>query len=73
MFGITDPYFFKDEIGSAVAVTSDRYVHIVNELLFPELRGRDIDLATIRQQPAGPTSHTARQSTNTLRAPHILS
>jgi hypothetical protein len=56
VFGTTDPYFFKDEIGSAVTVTSDRYVHMVNEFLFPELRCRDTDLATIRQQPAGPNS-----------------
>ena len=73
MFGITELYFFKDEIGSAVTVTSDRYVHMVNEFLFPELSCRDTDLATIRQEPVGPTAHTARQSTNTLRAPYTLS
>ena len=73
MFGIIDPYFFKDKIGSAVTVTSDRYVDMVNEFLFPELRCRDADLATIRQQPAERTAHNVRQSTNTLRAPYTLS
>jgi hypothetical protein len=72
VFDINDPYFFKDEIGSAVTVTSDWYVHMVNEFLYPELRCRNIDLATIRQQPAGPTTHTARESTKTLRAPYTL-
>jgi hypothetical protein len=65
-FGITDPYFFKDETGSAGTLTSDRYVLMVNEFLFQESRCRYIDLATIRQQTAGPTAQTARQSTNTL-------
>jgi hypothetical protein len=35
-FGIIGPYFFEDETGSAVPVTSDRYLHMVNEFLFPE-------------------------------------
>jgi hypothetical protein len=35
-FGIISPYFFEDETGSAVTVTSDRYMHMVNEFLFPE-------------------------------------
>jgi hypothetical protein len=44
--GITGPYFCEDETGSAIIVTSDRYAHSANELLFPELRRRDIELAT---------------------------
>jgi hypothetical protein len=43
-FGITG-HFCEDKTGSAVIVTSDRYVHSVNEL-FPELRRRDIELST---------------------------
>ena len=39
------PYFFDDETGSAVTVTSERYVLMVNEFFFQELRCRDIDLA----------------------------
>lgn len=34
---ITGPYFFKDETGNAVTVTSDRYVHMVSEFLFLQL------------------------------------
>jgi hypothetical protein len=59
--------FFEDNTGSAVTVTSDRYVHMVNEFLYPELRCRDSDLATIWLQSVGPTAHTTRQSTNTLK------
>jgi hypothetical protein len=73
VFGIIGSYFFKDETGSAVTVTSDQYVHMLNEFLFPALRCRDTDLATIRQQLAGPTAHTTRQSTNTLRVSYTLS
>jgi hypothetical protein len=35
-FGINDPYFFENETGSAVTVTCDRYMHMVNEFLFRE-------------------------------------
>jgi hypothetical protein len=44
--GITGPYFCEDKTGSAVILTSDRYAHSANELFFPELRRRDMDLAT---------------------------
>jgi hypothetical protein len=44
--GITGPYFCEDETGSGVIVTADRYAHSANELLFPELHRRDIELAT---------------------------
>jgi hypothetical protein len=65
-FGIIG-HFFEDETGNAVTVTSDRYVHMVNEFLLPELRRRDIDLATFWYQQDGATAHTARQSMNALR------
>jgi hypothetical protein len=44
-FGIIGPYFFEDETGNSVTVTSDRYVQMVNEFLLPELRRRDMNLA----------------------------
>jgi len=44
--GITGPYFCEDKTGSAVILTSDRYAHSANELFFPELRRRDMELAT---------------------------
>jgi hypothetical protein len=60
-------YFFEDETADAVTVTSDRYVHMVNEFLLPELRRRDMDIATFWFQQDGATAHTARQSMKTLR------
>jgi len=39
-------YFFEDETGSVISVTSNRYVDMMNEFLFPESRCRYIDLAT---------------------------
>jgi hypothetical protein len=67
VFDIIGPYFFEDETGNAVTVISDRYVRMVNEFLLPELRRRDMDLATFWFQQDGATAHTARQSMNTLR------
>ena len=45
-FSVAGLYFFEDETGSVVTVTSDRYVEMVNEILFPELCCRYIDLAS---------------------------
>jgi hypothetical protein len=66
-FGIIGPHFLEDETANALTMTSDRYVHMVNEFLLPELRRRDIDLATFWFQQDGVTTDTARQSMNTLR------
>jgi hypothetical protein len=66
-FGIIGPYFFEDETGNSVTVTSDWYVHMVNEFLLPELCRRGMDIATFWFQQDGATAHTARQSMNTLR------
>jgi hypothetical protein len=41
------PYFSEDKTGQAVTVTSDCYVHTVNEFLFNKLRYHGIDLATV--------------------------
>jgi len=59
--------FFDDETDSAVTVTSDRHEHVTNEFLYPELRRRDVDLATFRFQQHGGTAPTARRSKNNLR------
>jgi hypothetical protein len=75
-FGIIGPYFFVDETGNAVTVTTDRYVHMVKEFLLPELRRRDTDIATLWFQQDGATALTARQSKNALRTvfeQHIIS
>ena len=55
-FGVNGPYFFEDETGNAVTVTSDRYVYMVNEFLLPELRRRDFDLANFWFQKDGATT-----------------
>jgi hypothetical protein len=70
--GIIRPYIFDYETNSAVTVTSDRYVLVANKFLFPELRRRDIDLATARFQQHGGTAPSVQQSKNTLRTPCIL-
>jgi hypothetical protein len=75
-FGIIGLRFFEDETGNAVTVTSDWYVHMVNEFLLAELRRRDMDIATFSFQQDVPTAVTARQSLNTLRTMfehHIIS
>jgi hypothetical protein len=59
-FGIIGPHFFEDETGNTFTVTSDRYVQMVNEFLLPELRRRDMDLATFWFQQDGATEHNAR-------------
>jgi hypothetical protein len=40
-FGIMGPYLFRDENGNAVTVTSDQYVNMLNEFMFPELCHHD--------------------------------
>jgi hypothetical protein len=62
--GVTVPYFFEAVIGNVVTLTSDQHVRMVNEVLFPELHRRDIDLATIWCQQDG---YTARPSVDTFR------
>ncbi|GFG30863.1 hypothetical protein Cfor_10275 [Coptotermes formosanus] len=59
--------FFEEERGSAVTVTSHIYEHRVNEFLLPDLRCRDINLATFWFEKSRATAHTARQSMNALR------
>jgi hypothetical protein len=64
-FGIIGPYLVEDENGTAITVTSDRHVRMVNpEFLFPELRRCNIALTIILFQQGG---HTARQSMAALR------
>jgi hypothetical protein len=46
-FCVSGPCVYEDEPGSAVTVTFDRYVRMVNEFLFLEERRHDIDFATV--------------------------
>jgi len=55
---ITCPYFFKDETSSAITMTSDWHVHLVNDLMFPQLCHHDIDFTTIWSQQDRATEHT---------------
>ena len=66
-FGIIGPYFFEDQNGNTVTVTSDRYVAMLNEFVFPQLQNLNIDLASVYFQHDGATAHTARHSMATLR------
>jgi hypothetical protein len=63
-FGVIGPYFFEDEAGNAVTLTSYRHVRMVNDFLFTELHRHDIDLATIWCQQDG---YTTRPSMGALR------
>jgi hypothetical protein len=65
-FGIVGPYFFEDENGLAVAVTSQRYVQMLNEYVFPKIRDMGIDFIMVYFQQDGATVHTAQLSTGTL-------
>ena len=65
--GIIGPYFFEDANERAVTVTSERYVHMLDTFLIPELQRFPANANTHFQQD-GATSHTARVSMNTLRA-----
>ncbi|XP_039280434.1 uncharacterized protein LOC120350562 [Nilaparvata lugens] len=64
--GIIDPYFFEDDNGHAVTVTSARYVQMLNNFLIPELRQFHVNEDTYFQQD-GATSHTARVSMDLMR------
>ena len=59
-FGVLGPYFFEDNEGAAVTVTSERYVTMLRIFREPELRHRGIDLSSVWFQQDGSTAHTAR-------------
>ena len=61
------PLFFEDQNGNTVTVTSDRYVAMLNEFVFPQLQNLNIDVASVYFQQDGATAHTARDSMATLR------
>ncbi|CAI6356266.1 unnamed protein product [Macrosiphum euphorbiae] len=64
--GIIGPYFFEEE-GTAVTVTSVRYVEMLNNFLRPELERRQVDMREIWFQQDGATAHTARASMEVVR------
>jgi len=46
-FGVLGPYYFEDNEGSAVTVTSEHYVAMLRNFCEPELRRRGIDLSLV--------------------------
>jgi len=75
-FGVLGPYFFEDNEGAAVTVTSERYVAMLRNFCEPELRRRGIDLSSVWFQQDGATARTARASMSVLREmcpQHVIS
>jgi hypothetical protein len=66
--GITGPYFFESDDGFSVTVNAERYNHMSETFILPEMRRRNWNMARARFQQYGATAHTARLSINTLRA-----
>jgi len=65
-FGIIGPYFFEDERERAVTVTGSHYVHMVENILGPELAHHPGTEEKFFQQD-GATSHTAQDSMAAVR------
>jgi hypothetical protein len=57
--GVIGPYFFENDDGHAVKVASARYVHMLENVLMPEIHRFPVHENTHFQQD-GATSHTAR-------------
>ncbi|KAJ4445038.1 hypothetical protein ANN_06837 [Periplaneta americana] len=61
-FGIIGPYFFEDDNGTSVTVTSQRYVRMIQELLSPKISNNPFINRHTWFQQDGVTSHTVRRS-----------
>jgi len=75
-FGVLGPYFFEDNEGAAVPVTSERYVAMQRNFYEPELRRRGIDLSSVWFQRDEATAHRARASMSVLQEmfpQHVIS
>jgi hypothetical protein len=59
--GVIGPYFFENDDGHAVTVTSARYVHTLENFLIPELHRFPV------HENTHATSHTARVTVNLLK------
>jgi len=58
-FGVLGPYFFEENEGAAIIVTSKLYVAMLRNFCEPELRRHGIDLSSVWPQQDGATVHTA--------------
>jgi transposase len=67
-FGIIGPYFFENEHGATVTVNAERYIHMLNNFLRPQLRRRRLhNVEHVYFQQDGATPHTARVSMDVVR------
>jgi len=62
--GVIGPYFFEDEDGKAITITSQRYTEMINEFLSLNLPPNN---GTLWFQQDGATTHTAVISITALR------
>ena len=62
--GIIGPFFFENEQGEAVTVSSERFRAVLNEFLFTKI---EEDIRNIRFQQDGTTCHTAEATLDVLR------
>lgn len=65
--GIIGPYFFENNRGQTITVTSERYCEMINSFLRNELRNSSIANRNSWFQQDGATAHTAHVSMNVLR------
>lgn len=65
--GVIGPYFFERDDGSAVTVTSARYVEMLQTFFTPRLYELNLNVENMWFQQDGATSHTARQSMAAVR------
>jgi len=75
-FGVLGPYFFEDNKGAAVTVTSERFVALLRNFCEPESCCRGIDLSSVWFQQDGSTAHAARASMSVLQEmfpQHVIS
>jgi len=76
LFGVLGPYFFEDNKGAAVTVTSEHYVAMLCNFYEPELHRRGIYQSPVWFQQDRATAHTASASMSVLRETfpqHIIS
>jgi hypothetical protein len=66
-FGVLGPYFFEENEGAALTVTSECYIRMLFNSCEPQIRCRGIDLSSVWFQQYGTTAHTARPSMSVLR------
>ena len=59
------PYFFENEVGSTLTVNGLRYREMINDFLWPELDGIDLDNVYFQQD--GTTCHTSNETIALLR------